>query len=308
MVMKESIKRYLKAGGLISQEAFELLSKYNGLLWSEITSQVDLLEELTKGAEDIFAKRVEKPAQKEPVAGKEMSKETESVSNKAISSEKEPDVEEASVIAEPVIEQEMSIKTEPVMEKEASIKTEPVMEKEASIKTEPVMEKEASIKTEPVIEKEVSIKTEPVIEKEVSIKAEPVADKEESIKMEPIVDKETSVNTEPVTDKETSSKKEAENAPMLLYNKVVNFLKAQQCDELQWVKTYSFKYPYSDFTDFQIKYFEHKDPMHEVKNYIMFGDTRRHYSIRKSGDEILGDTSECFNIILNLSHVLKLDN
>ncbi len=201
-VMNESLKRYLKAAGMISQEAFELLSKHNGLLWAEISGQIDVFEELTKAneVEGVIPEKREKFTEKESV-----------------------------------------------VEKEASTEKETSIEKEAST------EKQASIEKEPV------------------------------------------------------TKKEASNAPFILYDKVVSFLKTQQCDELQWVRTYSFKHPYSDFSDFQIKYFEHKDPLHETKNYIMFGNTKKFYSIRKAGDEILGDTSECFNIILNLSHVLKVD-
>ena len=45
-VMDDSLKRYLKAASLISQEAFNVLSEHNGLLWSEISTQKDILEEL----------------------------------------------------------------------------------------------------------------------------------------------------------------------------------------------------------------------------------------------------------------------
>lgn len=167
-VMEDSLKRYLKAAGLISQEGFDMLSEHNGLLWSEISNQTKILEELSKMA---------------------------------------------------------------------------------------------------TIEEHVPENKEPAIEE---------------------------------TGFTTSLKKDG---PVNLFNKVVEFMKTQPCDELQWVRTYSMKYTYEDFEDFQIKYFEHKDPVQEAKNYIMFGNTKKNYSIRKSGDDVVGDTSECFDIILNLTEL-----
>lgn len=186
-VMEEALKRYLKASGLISQEGFDLLSKQNGLLWSEISDQIEILEELIK------AYRIEEPT---------------------------PQIEELiSQISENTFKG----------------------------------------------------------------------------------------NEEVLLNKEYGSVIK-ENGQANLYNKVIRFLKSQKCDELQWVRTYSMKYAYEDFADFQIKYFEHREPAHQEKNYIFFGDTKKHYTIRKSGDDIIGDTSECFNIILNLSEVFDIDN
>lgn len=186
-VMEDSLKRYLKAAGLISQAAFEMLSKHNGLLWSEISTQRDILEEMTK------------------------------------------------------------------------------------------------------------IDT---IEETVQIIEKHETEKQETEKED---------NEKQTTEKQEIGLGLEEDGPVNLFNKVVKFMKNQKCDELQWVRTYSFKYTYEDFEDFQIKYFEHKDPLQAAKNYVMFGNTRKSYSIRKSGNDILGDTSECFEIILNLSELFKID-
>lgn len=186
-VMDDSLKRYLKAAGLISQDAFNMLSKHNGLLWSEISTQRDILEEL--------------------------------------------------------------------------------------------------IKTD-TIEETVGQNEEQIIEKS---ETEDKNDEEQEAKRR---------------DLEVGAK---EDGPVNLYNKVVEFMKKQKCDELQWVRAYSFKYTYEDYEDFQIKYFEHKDPIQSGKNYIMFGNIGKSYSIRKSGEDIVGDTSECFEIILNLSNLFKIE-
>lgn len=212
--MNESLKRYLKAAGLISQEAFDLLSKYNGLLWGEISEQSNVLEELDK----------------------------------------------VNLVDESIPE-----------------------------KREEVIEEVVIIENGSDIEKEASITNQPDIESELVHEKGTIAEK---------VDLGLAEGTKPL---------KTEDGPVLLYNKVVSFLKNQKCDEMQWVRTYSIKHPYEGFSDFQIKYFEHKDTLHETKNYIMFGNTKKCYSIRKEGDEIIGDTSECFNIILNLSHVLNVD-
>ncbi|WP_010248091.1 hypothetical protein [Acetivibrio cellulolyticus] len=199
-IMEDSLKRYLKAAGLISQEAFDMLSKSNGLLWSEISDQVDILKDMTKC----------------------------NTTEETVSEKKETDSGKREAIPE---------------------KRETVLEER---KTSFEVKEQAIQKKEP----------------------------------------------------ESPNK---EDGPIKLYNKVVAHLKTQNCNELQWVKTYSIKQPYDDLVDFEIKYFEHKDPSHEGKNYILFGDTRKHYSIRKSGDDIVGDTSECFDIILNLSEVFNID-
>ncbi|OPZ92746.1 MAG: hypothetical protein BWY74_01443 [Firmicutes bacterium ADurb.Bin419] len=237
-VMNESLKRYLKAASLISQEAFDLLSKHNGLLWSEISDQSDVLEELTK------ANAVEE----------------------VVSEERKEAVERAETVERAV-----------AVEKKEAVERIEVVDKLEVVEKKAIINEKQVIDIKPIFEKETFPEKENITEK-----AEPVS-----------------------TEGDEPSKKD--DGPVLLYNKVVNFLKNQKCDEMQWVRTYSIRYPYADFTDFQIKYFEHKDPLHESKNYIMFGDTRKYYSIRKAGDEIIGDTSECFNIILNLSHVLKCD-
>jgi len=186
-VMEECLKKYLKAASMISQEAFELLSQRNGLLWIEISSQVEILEEL--GRYDT-AEEIETQKQEEP-----------------------------------------------------ELKTEQA--------TDNVGEKQ-------------------------DIKGQ---------------------ETEPA---------EKENSPFYLFDKVVGFMKKQKCDELHWVRTYSYKCDYKDFEDFQIKYFEHKDPIQSGKNYLMFGNTRKHFSIRKSGDDVVGDTAECFEIIWNLSELFNI--
>ncbi|HOP99751.1 MAG TPA: hypothetical protein PK604_02755 [Acetivibrio clariflavus] len=186
-VMEECLKKYLKAASMISQEAFELLSQRNGLLWMEISSQVEILEEL--GRYDT-AEEIETQKQEEP-----------------------------------------------------ELKTEQA--------TDNVGEKQ-------------------------DIKGQ---------------------ETEPA---------EKENSPFYLFDKVVGFMKKQKCDELHWVRTYSYKCDYKDFEDFQIKYFEHKDPIQSGKNYLMFGNTRKHFSIRKSGDDVVGDTAECFEIIWNLSELFNI--
>lgn len=98
-----------------------------------------------------------------------------------------------------------------------------------------------------------------------------------------------------------------ENGPINLFNKVVEFLKKQKCVELHWVKVYSVKYPQQGFKDFQIKYFEHKDDKETDKNYLMFGDTVSNFVIRKKGSEIIGDTAQCFDFILNLRDKLGIE-
>jgi len=188
-VMEESLRKYLKAASLISQEAFDLLSERKGLLWMEISSQVEILEELGKlDAYDTIEETIDKNEKQEA--------ETEQTINKD--------------------NENQEIKNQ---------------------------------------------------------------------EMEP---------------------GEKENSPFYIFDKVVGFMKRQKCDELQWVRTYSYKCNYQDFDDFQIKYFEHKDPIQSGKNYLMFGNTRKHFSIRKSGDDIVGDTAECFEIIWNLSELFNI--
>lgn len=188
-VMEESLRKYLKAASLISQEAFDLLSERKGLLWMEISSQVEILEELGK---------------------------LDAIEETIVKSK----------------EQEMQ---------------------------------------------------------------------EQELKIEQTINNEN--EKQEIENQETGEK---ENSPFYIFDKVVGFMKKQKCDELQWVRTYSYKCNYQDFEDFQIKYFEHKDPIQSGKNYLMFGNTRKHFSIRKSGDDIVGDTAECFEIIWNLSELFNI--
>ncbi|MFZ5986654.1 MAG: hypothetical protein ACOYWZ_05945 [Bacillota bacterium] len=102
------------------------------------------------------------------------------------------------------------------------------------------------------------------------------------------------------------SEQRKENGPIKLYDKMVEFLMKQQHVELHWVKIYSVKCPQRDYKDFQIKYYEHKDPDDQERNYILFGDTDKNFSIRKVKNEIVGDTSECFDFILNLRDKLEI--
>lgn len=183
--MEESLKKYLKAASEISQEAFDMLSEHNGLLWSEISTQVDILEDLGKV-----------PALEEKIETNE--------------------------------EQEISNTYQEI----------------SNINQQT---KESEIKPE-------------------------------------------------VKD----------NSPFYIFDKVVRFMKTQKCDELQWVRTYTFKCNYEGIEDFQIKYFEHKDPIQSGKNYLMFGNTSKNFSIRKSGDDVVGDITECFEIILNLSELFNI--
>lgn len=130
---------------------------------------------------------------------------------------------------------------------------------------------------------------------------------EETVQIIDEQETENKENEKQITEKPDTELGVKEDGPVNLFNKVVKFMKNQKCDELQWVRSYSFKYTYEDYEDFHIKYFEHKDSIQSAKNYIMFGNTRKSYSIRKSGDDVLGDTSECFEIILNLSELFKIN-
>ena len=98
-----------------------------------------------------------------------------------------------------------------------------------------------------------------------------------------------------------------ENGPIMLYDKMVKFLMGKNCDELHWVKVYSFKCEMEDYKEFQIKYVHHKAADDQDKNYLMFGNLTRNYSIRNVENEITGDTSECFDYILNLRDKLGID-
>ncbi|MDQ2085684.1 hypothetical protein RBH29_04450 [Herbivorax sp. ANBcel31] len=106
-------------------------------------------------------------------------------------------------------------------------------------------------------------------------------------------------------DEETDNK-DKENAPLMLYNSMIEYLKKQKVIEHQWVKIYYTKCPQQDNKDFEIKYYEHKDPYAVHKNYILFGDTKKNYSIKRERGEVVGDTEKCLNYILNLRHNLGL--
>lgn len=228
-IMQEALKRYLKAASLVSQEGFDLLSKQKGLLWSEISDQIEILEELIKEY------RMEEPY---------------------------PQIKESNLGIEEIAPQISEITFD---------------ENEGII----------SSKENELINKEEELNNNEYAA--VSEEYEPISKEDGSVGKEG-----ESVNKE--------------NGPANLFDKVVKFMKSQKCDELQWVRTYTMKYPYEDFADFQIKYFEHREPVHQGKNYLFFGDMKKNYTIRKSGDDILGDTSECFEIILNLSEVFDIDD
>lgn len=90
-----------------------------------------------------------------------------------------------------------------------------------------------------------------------------------------------------------------------LYNEMIGFLKKLKHIDLHWVRVYSVKFPQPGNLDFEIKYFEHKEPSQQHKNYLLFGDAANSYAIRKSGNEITGDTNRCFEYILNFRSRIK---
>ncbi len=98
-----------------------------------------------------------------------------------------------------------------------------------------------------------------------------------------------------------------ENGPVMLFDSVVKYLKSQDFIDHQWVRVYSAKTPLQDKKNFEIKYYEYKDPYAAHKSYISFGDAAITHSIRKEKGEVVGDVEECFNYILNLRHILELD-
>jgi len=65
------------------------------------------------------------------------------------------------------------------------------------------------------------------------------------------------------------------------------------------------KVPQEGFYDFQIKYFEHKNPADAEKNYLLFVMPRQLF-YKEKGDEIIGDTFECFEFILNFREQLGI--
>lgn len=113
-------------------------------------------------------------------------------------------------------------------------------------------------------------------------------------------------NQEPIHDAVEEVPHAGENGPIKLYDAMVDFLKEQKYIELHWVRVYAVKCSQEGFYDFQIKYFEHKDPLQTGKNYLMFGDATTNYSMSKKDNEIVGDTSQCFEYILNLRDKLGI--
>ncbi|HOM02554.1 MAG TPA: hypothetical protein PLH43_06980 [Acetivibrio sp.] len=193
-IMTDSLDKYLKAAGRLSDDAFGELSKHYGLLWMELTRQKEIIEELIRSQ---------------------------------------------NLVEDPVQEQNTVMVLENVEQK--------------------------------------------------------------NVEQENIEQK--NVGQETVTEEKHSA---TENAAVKLYDSMVDFLKQQKYIELQWVRVYAVKCPQEGFYDFQIKYFEHKNPQDTQKNYILFGDATTNYSIKKKDDEIIGDTSQCFEFILNLRDKLGI--
>lgn len=280
-IMEESLRKYLKAASDISQEAFDVISEYNGLLWSEISTQVEIIEKICKT--QVFEEEVEKRQDKEFET-------KDFVGLEPISNFEKP---------EPISNLE---RTEPTSNFE---RIEPIdnFERTGAInnfeRTEAASNLER-IETIDNFERTGTInnfeRTKPVSNFEGT---EPVSNFE---RIDPI----NSVPKYPEATQQENESKDKENNPFYIYDKVVSFMKMQKCDELQWVRTYTFKCNYEGIDDFQIKYFEHKDPIQQGKNYLMFGNTRQNYSIRKTRDDIVGDITECFEIILNLSELFNV--
>ncbi|HBW25929.1 MAG TPA: hypothetical protein DEF39_01365 [Hungateiclostridium thermocellum] len=191
-IMADSLGKYLKAAGRLSDDAFNELSKHYGLLWMELTRQQEIIEELLESE---------------------------------------------------------NLKSENLKQGRNAVAQQDGMEKQESQHQEKYDNNNSDTRGE------------------------------------------TSVN---------------ENAAVKLYDTMVDFLKQQKYIELQWVRVYAVKCPQEGFYDFQIKYFEHKNPADAEKNYLLFGDATTNYSIRKKGDEIIGDTFECFEFILNLREQLGI--
>ena len=244
-VMEDCLRKYLKAASEISQEAFDILSEYNGLLWSEISTQVEIIEKINKT--QAFEETGDKGPDKDILAH---------------------DFERLEPIGN--VERTDGVSSIEKMELLNGFE-----------RIEPVSDIE---KTDPISSIE---RTEPTISFE---------------RMNPIND----VPKYPEATQQENESKDKENSPFYIYDKVVKFMKMQKCDELQWVRTYTFKCNYEGIDDFQIKYFEHKDPIQQGKNYLMFGNPRQNYSIRKTKDDVVGDITECFEIILNLSQLFNI--
>ena len=136
---------------------------------------------------------------------------------------------------------------------------------------------------------------------------ETLKDREDLEVEETLKDREDLDVEEALSTKEDIVKNSTENAPVMLYDAMVKFLKKQNIIEHHWVNVYYVKSPQQDNKDFEIKYYEHKDKYAVHKNYISFGDIKKSYSIKKQNGEVVGDTEECFNYILNLRDKLGIE-
>ena len=316
-VMEDCLRKYLKAASEISQEAFDILSEYNGLLWSEISTQVEIIEKINKTQafeetgdkgpdKDILAHYFERL---EPIGNVERTDGVSSIEKMELLSGFER-IEPASNFEkiEPIGNVERTDGVSSIEKMELLSGFERIEPASNFEKTEPIGNVErtdgvSSIekmellngfeRIEPVSDIE---KTDPISSIE---RTEPTISFE---RMNPIND----VPKYPEATQQENESKDKENSPFYIYDKVVKFMKMQKCDELQWVRTYTFKCNYEGIDDFQIKYFEHKDPIQQGKNYLMFGNPRQNYSIRKTKDDVVGDITECFEIILNLSQLFNI--
>ena len=352
-VMEDCLRKYLKAASEISQEAFDILSEYNGLLWSEISTQVEIIEKINKTQafeetgdkgpdKDILAHDFERL---EPIGNVERTDGVSSIEKMELLSGFER-IEPASNFekTEPIgnVERTDGVSSIEKMELLSGFeriepasnfeKTEPIgnVERTDGVSSIEKMELLSGFeRIEPASNFE---KTEPIgnvertdgvssIEKMELLngfeRIEPVSDIEKTDPISSIERTEPTISFErmnPINDvpkypeatQQENESKDKENSPFYIYDKVVKFMKMQKCDELQWVRTYTFKCNYEGIDDFQIKYFEHKDPIQQGKNYLMFGNPRQNYSIRKTKDDVVGDITECFEIILNLSQLFNI--
>lgn len=266
-VMEDCLKRYLKAASDISQEAFEMLSEYNGLLWSEISTQVEILEKLGK---------VETPEEK--------------VEETAVYG-----IGELNSLRQDIGEQN------PVTHEIADFTpVRPEIEELSPVSNEIGGLNYVSHETW-----ELNSVTHEI--GELNSLAHGTGELN-SVGVDTIdrVEENTEVAMNQEIQPEESDSKDKENCPFYIFDKVVGFMKNQKCDELQWVRTYTYKCNYEGIDEFQIKYFENKDPIQAGKNYLLFGNTRKNYSLRKTGDDLVGDVTECFEIILNLSELFNI--
>lgn len=215
--MENSLNKYLKAAGGLSNDAFDVLSQYNGLLWCEFESQRNILRELIEAEVD---QGDGSPVSEDNHIGKNVP--DAQLPEFQLSDAKIPEVQLPD-------EQSPEFQFPDVQLSEPQPDPEPI-------------------------------------------------------------------------------KQEKPNAAVGLYDKVVEFLKRQECDELPWVSVYRFKCEVEDMSDFQIKYIEYKSISEQEKNYLLFGNLTKNFSIRKINGEIVGDTSECFEYILNLGEKIGINS